>query len=99
MPAKHVVTVIEMLGHREHALLAIEPDPKVAGRIGTYWSPELQILLDRVIEPEGYSGPPHDMTVSFRPYRPSRETLVPELRTELRAQWEENRAANDEAAG
>ena len=94
---QHVVSVIEMLGRLEHALLMVEPVSEVPGRLGIYWSPQLQSLLDRIIEPEGYSGPPHDMTVSFRPYRLPTETLVPEFRAELRTGWEGRQVADGNA--
>jgi hypothetical protein len=81
---KHSVTVVELLGHREHDLLILEPHPTRERSMGIYWSPWLQGVLDKITEPEGYDGLPHDMTVRFFPYKAGQETVPEQLRGELR---------------
>ncbi len=82
---RHSVTVIEMRGNRNHRLISVEPLPGVETGIGIFWSPHLQEILNKITEPEGYAGEPHDLTLRFFPYY-SPEDLTDEFLNSVRCE-------------
>lgn len=66
---RHSVTVIELLGNRQHPLIVIESAAEKEATLGIFWSPQIRDLLNEITEPVGYVGEPHDISLRFFPYR------------------------------